>query len=125
MSGQVADTVVRLLLEVHAGCAKNGDINVRAGGYEISQDRNEDQKHDAVADASGCKQRPDFLLDPFDGIIADETPGFVDGVHDTITRVDAGCAIDAFQLCPVADVDAGWTHVYTLAAIDAVSQFAG
>src|SRR5690554_4284207 len=101
-------------------------LHVQGDLGHVAQGDDEHADHDGqrrpVADQARTQDAgllPDHVM--FGGV-ADQ-PSFVTHlVHDLVTGIDTGGALDAFELQTVTDVDAGGADLHAHGAVDAVTQ---
>lgn len=72
---------------------------------------------------TGAKKASLFARQPVQGIVAHESGGPVDFLHDVVACVDAGGTTNALELESVPDIDTCRADIHTAPAIDAIGCF--
>lgn len=128
----VADAAVAELDIKRISVVDHAEVDPGARRQRPHHDRADDRNDRRVDDRAGTHQPPDlgfaFLpaMDVDVGVVADQAARPADPVHDAVAGVDAQPALDAFELQPVPDVDAGRADRDALEAVDAVAgRFVG
>src|SRR5690606_1757755 len=121
----IADDIVFLSFVQLAGQPQDIGLKFAAQEQHAGQNPHQYQQNGGITLHPGGKLELGLLGDLLFTGITDQPPGFSDTVHDMVAFIDAGRAVDTFQLRAVADIDAGRTDVHTLETVDAVPMAQG
>ena len=118
----IADPSIGQLLRKRAGRSQQTDGHVRAGPDKNADENGQQDQQHGVDFQSGGHLQLLTLVDAVVRRVTNQSFGTTDLGHDHVAGVDAGGAVHAFHLGPVADVNAGGTDGNAQVAIDAVSN---
>src|SRR5690606_16609220 len=119
------DPAILLRLVQHSRCAQHRCFHI-AAHYDQRHDHREQAGEQHAVRLHPHGEFPWLVLG--DLCLARETDqafGKIHCTHHVIACIDAGGAIDAFELCSVADVDPRGAYVHACAAIDAIALVHG
>src|SRR5690606_16318891 len=106
---EVADQAAIEFLIHDAGRPEDGGFDIGAAGEQDHEQGEQGDQHERVADDARGKPQLFAVDDAAIRGVANQAFVEADALHDVVAGVDAGGAVDAFQLRAVADVDAGRT----------------